>query len=153
NQPKSPIATAMVMRATHVASASVGACTIAVHSTTASITHDIAARNDTSPAPALSAAARRRIERRDPRRASFWWCGVWVMSFSSRNHEARHGVDHEVDRHLHGLLALRGRIMVHVGIGEPVADVGFIVIEQHEAAINGHTEGLRRLAVVLVNLG
>src|SRR5678816_3168390 len=129
SQPNSPNAITMVMRATHVASASCGACVSAVHRTTASITHDIAARNDTSPAPACSAAARTRIERRYRRRASFSCCGVCVMRLSSGHYETCECVDHDVDRHFHRQLALRRWIVVNVRVGEAVADIGFVIIE------------------------
>ena len=67
------------MRATQVARPSAGVDTSAVHNTTASITHDMAASNDTMPAPTCSAAARTRIERRYRRRAMFSFCGAELM--------------------------------------------------------------------------
>ena len=65
-----------------------------------------------------------------------------------------HYIINDVQAKAQGDLAEFWRIAVSIGICPAVADIGFIGIEHHHAAVVvEHCECLRRLVVVFVNLG
>ena len=78
------------MRATHVDVSRLGVSTIAVHTTTMSSTHYIAARNATMPEAACRPAVRHRIDRKYPRSVScplmpipLYIITCWVIAYIS----------------------------------------------------------------------